>query len=688
MFKRFQSIQTRFLFGSILIISISLLIVGMMSSHYISTQAYDNYIINSNDQIKLAQNTIQNFYNQIDKDIDFLARNPLTMSATAGTVVSYEHESSETFMTPSQNGDIERGIYHIFDRYALSNPDTLYVYLATKDGGYLNWPEANIPANYTPVKSGWYKAGMSGNGSVVRTAPYRGTNGVMVISNVRTYTDESGNVLGTIGIDVEQSVISDMLNSMKIGENGFFMLVHNTGIVMADGHNSDNNFKSLGEIDIPELENVISENPSPYYLDIEDISYSVNPKNIDGTDWVIASFMPEYELSAGAHKVSVSIAIVSICMLFVAIVMITIATRRFTKPIIKSANYLKLLASGDFREKLDPKLIARSDEIGTIAKGIDNMRNSLLLLVSNIKNESATIDSATDDILNNVSVLNNDLQNVSATTEELSAGMEESAATTEEMNATSSQIEAIIQNISSKAKSGAISASQISERASSISSDVHSSQQRTHNILESTKSDLEMAISNSKVVEQIDVLSDSIMQITEQTNLLALNAAIEAARAGEAGRGFSVVADEIRNLAEESKSTVLKIQEVTSSVTSAVENLSSSSNSLLKFVSEDISSDYKVMLDVSEKYNDDAKFIEDLVSDFSDRSAELLMSIQEILQAIDGIAITSNEGASGTVDIATSISTSSDNAADIMDKIMEARECAAKLEQNVREFKI
>jgi methyl-accepting chemotaxis protein len=510
----------------------------------------------------------------------------------------------------------------------------------------------------------------------------------MVISNVRTYTDESGNVLGTIGIDVEQSVISDMLNSMKIGENGFFMLVHNTGIVMADGHNSDNNFKSLGEIDIPELENVISENPSPYYLDIEDISYSVNPKNIDGTDWVIASFMPEYELSAGAHKVSVSIAIVSICMLFVSIVMITIATRRFTKPIIKSANYLKLLASGDFREKLDPKLIARSDEIGTIAKGIDNMRNSLLLLVSNIKNESATIDSATDDILNNVSVLNNDLQNVSATTEELSAGMEESAATTEEMNATSSQIEAIIQNISSKAKSGAISASQISERASSISSDVHSSQQRTHNILESTKSDLEMAISNSKVVEQIDVLSDSIMQITEQTNLLALNAAIEAARAGEAGRGFSVVADEIRNLAEESKSTVLKIQEVTSSVTSAVENLSSSSNSLLKFVSEDISSDYKVMLDVSEKYNDDAKFIEDLVSDFSDRSAELLMSIQEILQAIDGIAITSNEGASGTVDIATSISTSSDNAADIMDKIMEARECAAKLEQNVREFKI
>lgn len=688
MLKGFKSIQTRFLIMSILVILMALSIVGFITSSQVRNQAHEDYINNSNDQILLATNTIQNFYNQIDKDIDLLARDPKIMETKANTITSYKNNATETPMTPSQNGDIEKSVYHIFDRYADSNPGTLYVYLATEDGGYLNWPEAVIPANYDPTNSGWYKLGLSGKGSVVRTAPYKAASGLMVVSNVKTYTDNTGKTLGTIGIDVEQSVISDMLNSMKIGKNGFYVLIHNTGMVMADGHNSENNFKKIDEIELPGLEKVLEDNLVPFYLNLDGENYNVNPQKIEGTDWIIASFMSEAELISGAKKISLSIFIVSGIMLLITIVLNIISTKKLIKPIIQSADYLKILANGDFSQTLDPKLVSRRDEIGTIANGINNMKQSLVKLIENIKIESSNIDSTTKIIVDNVDVLSNDLQEISATTEELAAGMEQSAAAAEEMTATSQQIEYIAHSIADRTQEGAISANEISQRAATIKSDVYSAQKKTSEVLKSTQLELENAISNSKVVDQINILSDSIMQITEQTNLLALNAAIEAARAGEAGRGFSVVADEIRKLAEQSKDTVLKIQDVTSRVTGSVEDLSSSSNSLLKFVSEDITKDYNVMLDVSEKYNQDAVFIDQLITDFSGSSQELLASIQEILQAIDGVASASNEGASGTTNIATSVATANDKASDVMNEILESKESTLRLNEKVEEFKI
>ncbi|MBO0563317.1 methyl-accepting chemotaxis protein, partial [Clostridium botulinum] len=167
-----------------------------------------------------------------------------------------------------------------------------------------------------------------------------------------------------------------------------------------------------------------------------------------------------------------------------------------------------------------------------------------------------------------------------------------------------------------------------------------------------TKVELERAIESSKVVEQINVLSESIMEITSQTNLLALNAAIEAARAGEAGKGFSVVADEIRKLAEQSKDTVTEIQSITVKVIESVKNLSDSSSNLLTFVSTDMDNDYKTMLNVADKYSEDASFVDTLVTDFSSTSEDLLASLQDVLKTIEGVAQAASEGAGGTTDIA------------------------------------
>ena len=142
------------------------------------------------------------------------------------------------------------------------------------------------------------------------------------------------------------------------------------------------------------------------------------------------------------------------------------------------------------------------------------------------------------------------------------------------------------------------------------------------------------------------------MEITAQTNLLALNASIEAARAGEAGRGFAVVAGEIGNLAVQSRQTVEKIQEVTKSVTGAVNNLTKDAEKLLDYVATDVSQSYDTFEQVANDYNNDAKAVDGLITEFSAISEELLASVESIMTAMNEITVASEEGAKGTTNIA------------------------------------
>lgn len=356
------------------------------------------------------------------------------------------------------------------------------------------------------------------------------------------------------------------------------------------------------------------------------------------------------------------------------------------KPLKKCISSIGVMEQGDFSQSLGNALLKRRDDFGKLAASLESMRNEMSGLIGEVKSQATEINRMVQEIDDNIQALDEEIENVSATTEELAAGMEETAASSEEINAMSHEIESAAKSIATRSQDGATEADDIRDRAVGIKKTTTENDERTKSIHAEINEGLTKALEDIKIVDQIGVLAESIMEITGQTNLLALNASIEAARAGEAGKGFAVVADEIRVLAEQSKAAVVHIQDVTKNVVESVTNLADGAKKLLEFVGTDVVDSFAGFSDMADSYSNDAGSIDALVTDFSASSEQLLASINGVMDAIGEVSKAATEGATGTNDIAEKTGVVVEKAAEIKEKAEAAHAAADKLQQNVEHF--
>ncbi len=340
-------------------------------------------------------------------------------------------------------------------------------------------------------------------------------------------------------------------------------------------------------------------------------------------------------------------------------------------------------SGGDLTKKIE---VNTSNEVGQLAGSVNQFISSVREIISGVKEESAEVDASVNQLESTLNEVDTVITDISATTEQLSAGMQETAAISTQIQMTTHQVEMAAESIAERAEEGAKSSQEIHKRANQLSSELEASIVEATQLFEKVKGDLTTSLEKSKAVEQIGVLSDSILEITEQTNLLALNAAIEAARAGEAGRGFAVVAEEIRKLAEHSKLAVEQIQQVTGTVTTSVNDLANNSNELLHFVDDKVMNDYNSMLDGAKAYEKDATVLDDMITDFSATSEQLLSSMLSVNTSLDEVATATNEGARGTTEIAQSNVSLTDSMQGVMQQSISVKQRMQTLNDLVDKF--
>lgn len=409
---------------------------------------------------------------------------------------------------------------------------------------------------------------------------------------------------------------------------------------------------------------------------------------VEGTNWSLAVTAPKTVIMSKVNSLTSIMISLSVVFLLAGIMLTILISRNITRPIKETTEHLNVISTGDFTVNIPEKLLSKQDEIGTLANSLDKMQNSIRSMIKAVVDECTNVVKMLGDINNNMNNLNADLEEISSTTEELSAGAEETAASTEEMNATSLEVEKAIEFVATKAQEGATTVSKVSKLSEEMKVAAISSKQEAMEIYSKTKIDLQNAIEQSKAVNQINELTNAILDITSRTNLLALNAAIEAARAGEAGKGFAVVADEIRKLSESSKTSVSRIQEVTNEVIAVVNSLSSSSMEIMEFIDKKVLTDYEGVVQNSERYNELSVMINDIVTEFSSISEELLASVQNMVQAINQISTSANEEATGVSNIAEKTAMIVSMAENVVNLANESNEKSESLINLVKQFKI
>lgn len=381
--------------------------------------------------------------------------------------------------------------------------------------------------------------------------------------------------------------------------------------------------------------------------DIESIKKIVN-QDADAQRQKLTS---AYHSSIGTSIVTILISIAALFSAMVAVLRWVIYplanTNREMNEIISEIDNRQ----GDLTRRVT---ITNNKEVASVGGGINAFMAKLQEIFRMISSNSKDLEGVVNEVRESVQTSNGSVSDLSALTEELSATMQDISDNASRINENTESVAGEVKSIAEKTIEINQYTKEMKEHAEAMEHAARENMDTTGAKVNDIVSVLSQAIEDSNSVNQVDNLTNDILNIASQTNLLALNASIEAARAGDAGKGFAVVASEISQLAAASQEAANNIQSINAIVITAVHNLADNANGLVEYMNEKILPEFQKFVESGGAYHDKATFIEGVMADFEAKTDSLQNSMDEIANSVNTISHAIEEGVSGVVSAADS----------------------------------
>lgn len=568
-----------------------------------------------------------------------------------------------------------------------------YIY---KDGADILYTDEYETEEYNYPNTDWYINGKNAKGQPGEELPagwtdpyYDETTGItMITMAVPIY--KNGEFMGTVTADYDLTVIQEFIGQMMVKDSGDIMLVDNTGLiisstnqelVMKQNVNEFDSFKQLMANYDPSVMNFVNTR-------IKGEKYQVYAKTVPETGWLVIVNLPVKELYAGFNSMIIKILIATILGALLALGILYYLVRRLLqKPISEIVNEMEVLSSGNLAFDIPENLLNKRDEMGLLAKSVEKIKESFRTLAIGIAGSSDQLNLASNDMKDKSQSISKISEEITNTAVDLAHGATNQAEDTE------SGLNSMIQ-LGNLIKDNSVLINDVSEMAGRVGEAVNEGVSGLERLADASNRNNEVVEEVYKVIvtteensRKINDASTLIANIASQTNLLALNASIEAARAGEVGRGFSVVAEEISKLADESAHSAETISAI-------VAELAKNSGYAVKKMEE-----AEGIVDVQLAEVDAVKTNYANISEEMARSAEGVQRLNQqtemiqeakdkVVQLFENLSAIAQENAASTEEISASIQEQTALIQTISEETGTLAEISDSLNTEIRQFKL